>query len=301
MDVAGLDFNLLVPLQALLELRHVSRAAERIHLSQSAMSATLARLRRHYGDELLLRSGSSYTLTPLGTRLLPLVNDAIEAAESTLGARLGFDPATSDRRFVVTASTYAAGVIGPPLRANLALQAPHVVVQFHAMPRRALSERDVLESDLLIGPMGYGLPGVHRVLFNDDFVCLLDRAHPAAGEATMTVNALQRWPHAGVSFAPNLSNGADRLLESLGVRRHIALVADDWLPLPWLIRDTDLIAVLPRRIAVWAAERDDFVLHEMPGDDRAPFSEAAFWHPSRAGDPGLHWLTEALLGTLDPS
>ena len=285
MDVAGLDLNLLVPLQALLEMRHVTHAAERIHLSQSAMSTTLARLRRHFDDELLVRTGSAYTLTPLGRRLLPLVNEAITAASNALRARAGFDPATSDRRFVVTASTYAAGVVWPPLRRHLAASAPRVSVEFHAMPKRSLAERDVLQSDLVIGPMGFGLPGTHRVVFDDDFVCLLDAGHPAAAEQELTVDLLQQLPHASVTMAPQLATAADRLLDDLGVRRHIAVVADDWLALPWIVRDTDLVALLPRRAATWAARGGDFVLREVPGENRAPFAEAAFWHPTRSTGP----------------
>ena len=302
MDVAALDFNLLVPLQALLELRHVTHAAEQVHVSQSAMSATLARLRRHFGDELLVRSGPGYVLTPLGQRLLPLVNEAVKAADNALTARSAFDPAASDRRFMVTASTYAAGVVGPPVWAYLAQHAPGVSVQFHAMPRRHLGELDVLESDLVLGPLGYGLPGTHRNVFSDDFVCLLDAGHPAATDLSLkelTVPVLGQWPHATASFAPSMSTAVDRLLDGLGVQRHVALLADDWLPLPWLIRNTEMIAVLPRRIAAWAAQRGDFALRELPGPDRAPFSEAAFYHPSRAADPGLRWIVDALCAAMD--
>lgn len=294
MDAVNLDFNLLVPLQALLELRHVTRAAERIHLSQSAMSATLARLRRHFDDELLVRTGSTYTLTPLGGRLQPLVNDAIRAAENAMNARPRFSATDSDRRFVITASTYAAGVVGPLLRAHLARDAPRVSVEFHAMPKTALAERDVLESDLMIGPTGYGLRGEHQVLFEDDFVCVLHAGHPAADVAEMTTDVLASWPHAAVSFAPNMSTAADRLMRDLGVQRHVALVADDWLPLPWLIRNTDLIAVLPRRVATWAIADGDYRCFELPGVNRGRFAEAAFWHPSRDADPGLQWLIAIL-------
>lgn len=133
-DVVALDLNLLVPLQVLLELRHVTRAAERIHLSQSAMSAALRRLRRHFDDELLVRAGSAYSLAPLARRL-PLVTHAVQSAELTFSASSTFDPATSDRRFVVTASHYAAGVVGPALRRHLAATAPSLSVEFHAMPK----------------------------------------------------------------------------------------------------------------------------------------------------------------------
>jgi DNA-binding transcriptional LysR family regulator len=96
-----------------------------------------------------------------------------------------------------------------------------------------------------------------------------------------------------------MSTAVDRLLDALGVQRHVALLADDWLPLPWLIRSTEMIAILPRRIAAWAAQRGDFALRELPGPDRAPFSEAAFYHPSRAADPGLCWIVDALIAAMN--
>lgn len=298
MNPLSLDFNLLVPLQALLELQHVTRAAERVHLSQSAMSATLGRLRRHFDDELLVRSHNRYTLTPLGRQLLPLVNAAVKGAEEALGARAGFDPQTSSRQFVVTSSAYAAGVVGPVLRPYLAVHAPAVSVQFHTMPKHALVERHVLESDALIGPTGYALPGLYRPVFEDDFVCLLDANHPASGQAHLTVTDLHQSPLAAARFAPNLFTAADRLLEHLGVQPHAAVTAEDWLPLPWLVRHTDLIALLPRRLASWSARGGDLVVREVPGDDSAPFVEGVFHHSDRGGDEGLQWLVEAIVRSM---
>lgn len=294
MDVAGLDLNLLVPLRALLEMRHVTRAAERIHLSQPAMSATLSRLRRHFDDELLVRVGGGYELTPLARRLLPLVTEAVRSAENAFRARSGFNPVESDRRFVVIASHYAAAVVGPPLRAQLELRAPQVSIEFHAMPRHLLAERDVLESDVIIGPIDYGFPGAREILFEDDFVCLLADENPAAAETAMTVELLAHLPHAAASFASNLPTRADLLLEELGVSRRVLVVADDWLTLPWLIRATDLVALIPRRVAAWMVENAGFQSREVPGPDRGRFSEAVFWHPSRDTDPGLLWLRQQL-------
>jgi DNA-binding transcriptional LysR family regulator len=298
-EVSGLDFNLLVPLRALLELRHVTRAAERIHLSQPAMSATLGRLRRHFDDRLLVRAGSGYDLTPLARTLLPLVTDAVRSAELALAARSTFNPLTSDRRFVVVASNYAAGVVGPPLRQYLSAKAPGVSVEFHAMPREALTERHLLECDLMIGPVGYGMLGVPERLFDDDFVCLLDAGHPAAEAAPMPAALLATLPHVQVSFRAGLPTAADLLIDQLGITPHVAVIAQDWSGLPWLIRCTDLVAVLPRRIAVWAAQQGGFVTRELPGEDRGAFSEAAYWHPSRNSDTGLHWMCSALKISTD--
>jgi DNA-binding transcriptional LysR family regulator len=111
-----LDLNLLPQLQALLELRNVSRAAERLQLSQPATSAALARLRRHFGDDLLVRVGRAYELTPFAQALLPLVEEAMQHVQRATRIRSGFDPASSERTFVIAASDYAATLMVGPLR-----------------------------------------------------------------------------------------------------------------------------------------------------------------------------------------
>lgn len=301
LHVASLDANLLAPLQALLELQHVSRAAERMHVSQSAMSATLARLRRHFDDELLVRSGSAYTLTPRARSLLPLVNSAVRAIESVFDARSGFDPPSSDRRFTIVASAYAAGVVNPPLRALLTETAPNVGVGFHSFPETPVVDRTALEYDLIIAPGEYGMPGDCLPLFRDDFVCLLDANHPAAAEPEITVSLLSQIPHAAASFASNQSTGADRLLDRLGVERRVAVLSDDYLSLPWLIRQTGLVALLPRRIASWWAATGSFVLREVPGADSGELIENIYWHPSRRGDDGLAWLRSRMVDAVAES
>ena len=107
MNLAGLDMNLVVALRALLAERNVTRAGERIGLSQPAMSAALGRLRRHFGDELLARKGSGYQLTALGVVLLDRTEVACEMLEQVFGSQLRFDPAREEREFVILTSDYA--------------------------------------------------------------------------------------------------------------------------------------------------------------------------------------------------
>jgi len=296
--IRSLDANLIAPLQSLLELQHVSRAAERMHVSQSAMSATLARLRRHFDDELLVRAGSRYTLTPRGRQLLPLVNRAARAVEAALDVRTAFHPGSSDRRFTIIASDYAAGVLNPRLRALLTESAPEISVEFLSFPNFPIVERVILEFDLVIAPGDFGLPGKYLELFDDDFVCLLDARHPAVSAPEITVDMLCSISHAAAQFASNMATGADRILAQLGVRHRVAVVSNEWLSLPWLIRDTDLITLLPRRVATWWAERGGFVLREIPGGDSGRFTENMFWHPSRGGDEGLAWLRGQILAAV---
>src|SRR3954466_7494989 len=114
-NIASLDLNLLVSLDALLQERSVTRAAARMGLSQPALSASLARLRRHFGDELLARTGNEYRLTPLAAQLKPRVRLALEGVERVFTAQPEFDPSESTREFSVLLSDYASALLGSAL------------------------------------------------------------------------------------------------------------------------------------------------------------------------------------------
>src|SRR5215472_796790 len=131
--LANLDLNLLVSLDALLAERSVSRAAERLGLSQPSLSASLARLRRHFRDDLLTRVGNHYELTPLAAQLGEQTTSALAAVARVFASEPDFDPATSEREFTVLISDYAIAVLGPPLAALLQ-QAPHVRLRLHQVP-----------------------------------------------------------------------------------------------------------------------------------------------------------------------
>jgi DNA-binding transcriptional LysR family regulator len=297
MEISGLDMNALMPLHALLEVRHVTRAAERCHMSQPTMSAYLARLRRYFDDELIVRGTAVYELTPLGQRLLPLVTEALTAAESVFRTRAGFDPATSERRFVISCSGYASGVIGSPLGARLADSSPTLSVQFCAL-KDGFGERDLLEADLVIAPLSFSVPAESERLFSDDFVCLLDSGNPAAAEAELTAELLSGLRHAGVSRRSGTPTIAHKLIDGLGMRARVAVLTDEWANLPWLLQGTDMVALLPRRVAERASRTGSFAIREVPGYDRARFTESMLWHPSRSADPGLRWLRGELRAAL---
>ncbi|MEY9842164.1 LysR family transcriptional regulator [Streptacidiphilus sp. EB103A] len=297
MDLSGLDMNALMPLHALLEVRHVTRAAERCHMSQPTMSSYLARLRRYFDDELLVRGTAGYELTPLGHRLLPLVTEALTAAESVFRTRAGFEPATSERRFVISCSGYATGVIGRPLSARLSDSSSTLSVQFCAL-KDAFAERDLLEADLVIAPLSFSVPAESEKLFSDDFVCLLDSGHPVAAQAELTAEILSELRHAGVSRRSGAPTIAHQLIDRLGVGQRVVVLTDEWAHLPWLVQDTDLVALLPRRVAERASRAGAFTIREVPGYDGSRFTESMLWHPSRNSDPGLRWLRGELRAAL---
>ena len=159
MELPSIDLNLLVALHALLQERNVTRAGESIGLSQPAMSAALGRLRRHFGDDLLVRDGQRYVLTPLAASLLDQTDVALRYVESTFAARPVFTAATSEREFTVVMSDYAVSVLGGPLLTLLEQQAPRVRLRIRPTDRPTVDEASssLRGTDLMVLPRRFHL------------------------------------------------------------------------------------------------------------------------------------------------
>jgi DNA-binding transcriptional LysR family regulator len=289
-SLATVDLNLLVALAALLEERNLTRAGEKINMSQPTMSGALARLRKHFDDELLTRSGRQYELTPLAEGLLPAVRDALRQVERTLEARPGFDAATSQRRFTFALSDYAVSVLIEPLLRLAHELAPGVGLELSPIPPdMAESERGLLQHDLLVAPVGFRFPGQCEVIFRDRFVCITDPSNPRLEHGALSLDALRELPHASATFGHTVLNPAERALDELGVHRHAQVTTVGWLPLPFVVAGTDLVAVVPERLARRVSATAGVTVTEPPFGT-VELIEAAWWHPARAGDPALGWL-----------
>jgi DNA-binding transcriptional LysR family regulator len=294
-DVGEIDLNLLVALGALLEDRNLTRAGARIGMSQPAMSAALARLRRHFGDELLEREGRGYRLTFFGEQLLPTVQDALRQMEATMQRSPRFDPADSDREFSVAASDYTVSILADLLLRQLNRAAPRIRLQLHPIPSDLhSSSQGLARHDVVIGPADYGFPGRHRELFRDRFVCVLDAANPRlAGDGRLTLDDIARLPHAVPTFGAVRSTPVDRVLDELGVTRRVQVTVAGWLTVPFVVAGTGMVAVVPERLARLAARNVDLAVVEAPFGP-VELVETAFWHPSRSEDPAVRWLLETL-------
>ena len=294
--IGGTDLNLLVALGALLEERNLTRAGEKINMSQPTMSGALARLRRHFGDELLVRSGRQYALTPAAERLLPAVQEALRQVERTLEVTPGFDAVTSTRKFSLALSDYAVTVLIEPLLGRVHELAPGVGLELSPIPPDMQeSDRGLLQHDLLIAPMGFRFPGRSEVIFRDRFVCIADPANPRLRGGGLSLDDLGQLPHASATFGHAGLNPAERALDELGVARDVRVTTVGWLPLPFVVAGTDLVAVLPERLARRVAAAAGVVVAEPPFG-RVELVEAAWWHPMRAADPALAWLRSVLAG-----
>jgi DNA-binding transcriptional LysR family regulator len=294
MSVGGIDLNLLLTLRALLEEENVTHAGARLGLSQPSMSIALGRLRRHYKDELLMRDGRNYCLTPLAKALLPSVNESLRLLETAFGHTDTFTPGKCDRVFSLIMSDYAVSVLIEPLLRRVQEEAPLVGLKLSPIPLgMENSDRGLRDHDLLVAPMGFAFPGECEVIFRDRFVCITDPANPRLRDGWLSLEDIGALPHAIAQFGPNHQNRADRALEELGVRRRAQVRVGAWLPLPFVVAGTDMVAIVPERLAR-RVEREAGVLVVEPPFGTVELIEAVWWHPSRTHDPALCWLRGVL-------
>lgn len=291
------DANLLLSLHALLEEQNLTHAGERMTMSQSAMSGALGRLRQILGDELLVRVGRGFELTPLAQRLRPVVADAVEAAEGLLGTRRDFDSASSTRQFTVSLSAYAMTVLAEPLIRLVAEQAPGCSVALDPLDVTPDAfEAQLMRRDLIIAPLGYEFPGRSQPVFTDHLVCVVDRRNPRAGNGSLTLDDLRSMPHAVAEFgaAGQRRRPLEVELERRGVAERSVLVqVTSLLTVPFAVSGTGMCAFVPARLASRCLDMLDLVVVETPLDP-VPITEAAHWHPRRDTEPAVVWLRRLL-------
>ena len=291
------DANLLLALHALLEERNLTHAGERMLMSQPAMSGALTRLRKHFGDELLVRSGRGFELSPLAERLRPVVAEAVEAAEALLGNQREFDAASSTRRFAVSMSEYAMTVLAEPLTRVMAEQAPGCSVALDTIDvYPAQFETQLMRRDLIIGPLGFEFPGRTQPVFTDRLVCVVARDHPRLAGGALTLDDLRAMPHAVAEFgaAGDRKRPLEVVLERHGLGDRTVLVrVTSLLTLPFAVGGTRMCAFVPSRLARRCLDILDLVVARTPLEP-VGITEAAHWHPRREKDPAVVWLRRLL-------
>ncbi len=294
--VRSVDANLLLALHALLEERNLTHAGARMTMSQPAMSGALARLRRHFDDDLLVRNGREFDLTPLAARLRPMVSEAVEASERLLGSAREFVPGRHPKTFTVSLTEFTMTVLAEPLSQALAERAPNVTVAFDAIPiRRDQIDGLLMRRDLIVGPLGFDLPGRFQPLFSDRLVCVVSADNPRIVDGRLTIDDLRTMPHA---LANVLAGGTSRrplesAFELADVVPRSPVLVSNLLALPYAVSGTDMCAFIPSRLAVRTSKILGLTVVDTPLIP-VDIVEAAHWHPRRSQDPSGIWLRELL-------
>jgi len=287
-DLRRIDLNLLVILDALLSEQHVTRAAERLHLSQPAVSHALARLRDLLGDPLLVRQGGGLVATARALELAAPLADALAQVQSLLAPNR-FDPASARRTFRLAMSDYGAALLLPGLVRALREQAPGIDLAITHASREGMQEGVLSgEIDLAAGVFP-DLPGELRStpLFEEHYACLVDRDSLPAGGVLDLPSYLAR-PHVLLEMRGSGTPEIERALTSIRERRHVAISLPHWGIAPQLIQGTDLILTVSSQGLLNIDPRHLLVV---PPPFHIPsFGFVLAWHKRRGGDGALQWL-----------
>tara|TARA_R110000868_G_scaffold16872_37_gene74830 strand:- start:5379 stop:6299 length:921 start_codon:yes stop_codon:yes gene_type:complete len=290
----GLDLNLLVAFDALMVDRSVSRAAQRVNLSQPAMSNALSRLRAYFGDDLLIAHNKRMYPTPFAETLIPQVQAALATMESVVATSRHFDPATSSRTFRVMTSDYIATAVLFPMITRLASAAPGVRVELLLPSQRRIELLDNGNIDLLITLEAYLTPELPSDFLLEDRYWLVGRAdHPALVEG-ITLETMQAYEHVMVAIGEErLPSFGDAYLDRIGIQRRVAMTAPNFAMLPWLLQETDWLTLMQGRLA-HLMQRNFAIKIVPPPVPIPPLVEMAQYHVTRSNDPGLRWLIDTI-------
>lgn len=293
MNLRQFDLNLLVALDMLLKERNVTRAAERLYLSQPAMSGMLSRLRHAFGDELLVRVGRHLEMTEFASGIAGRVHEYVRELEELLDSKRAFDPAAEGRSFRIGASDYVVLLLFGPLMQQLTEIAPNVSAHFVRLGL-SVGER-IMAGDLDFGVMPAefepGLPSVP--LFDDAWVCAAWSEHPSIGDR-LTLEEFLGHPHLAFNISdPSHASVADEHLAQIGHARRIIASTESFTAAPFLLVGTSMLTMVPQRLGERMATAAAIRLLELPFAVPA-LREKLAWNPRFTSSPAHEWIRERI-------
>lgn len=290
----AIDLNLLLIFEALIEEGQVTRAAERVRLTQPAVSHALNRLRALFGDPLFVRTPDGMTPTPVAQQAAPAIRSILGQVEALLSGDGPFDPGTSTRQFVLGLSDYAAAVLLPSLIRRLEREAPAVsLVVRHANHSVGLAMLEDRTAELVAG--NFPDPPAHlreELLYEEDFVCAGRSGHPALARP-LDLERYLSLRHLQVSTKGDPHGYVDDILRAGGAKRKVAVTVGHFLMAPLLADTSDLVATEPRRLFGPLADQLGLRLTPPPFDI-PPFRVVQAWHARLDADPGHRWLRRVI-------
>jgi LysR family nod box-dependent transcriptional activator len=301
MQLNRFDLNLLIALDVLLREKNVTHAAERVHVSQPAMSAALHKLREYFDDELLVRVGRDMELTPRGLSLVEPVREALLLIQATLGTQPSFVPASTQREFTVIVSEEAVPGLMPAILRRVAAEAPGVRCRIELISQTALKRIEYGEADLCLCLDTLGLydaralpEGLRKeVLRPVRWICAVDRDHPTVGD-TLSAEEFRALPHV-IGRPSGYSAAAEELVRRLfEIELTVHLTVPSLLHLPLVLPGTCYVATLPERVAQMFAATVPMKTFTPPFPVPEQH-EILLWHKRNEPDPAHAWLRELII------
>ncbi len=299
MHLHRIDLNLLVVLDAIFSEGGITKAGEKLHLTQPAISHALGRLREMFNDPLFIREGRRMVPTPLARNLMQPVRRTLHSLEVTLNELQSFDPATTQRHFHIAVRDVLESTVLPPLLARVATAAPSVDISAIRADRRTL------ESELAAGSLDAALDVLlplsdeihHQQISTDRLVVVARKGHPATVK-TLNLAAYLRAHHVLVSSRRSGPGMEDVELNRQGLKRRIRLRCQHYFAACRVVSQSDLLLTMPERYAQIANQQFDNQILAFPMD--MPAMDAyLYWHASVDSEPANRWLREQLIETVE--
>ncbi|WP_338618125.1 LysR family transcriptional regulator [Achromobacter sp. E1] len=295
MNLKDVDLNLLVVFNELHKHGRVSAAAESLGISQPGVSNALARLRKLLGDELFLRTSRGMVPTPYAESLAQPIADALAALHGTLNARVAFDPARSERAFVIGVNDVGETYFLPRLMRALDQVAPSVTIR--TVRTTSIDVRDEMERGRMDLAMGF-LPGLkggffQRRLFRQPYVCIFRQDHPLA-RSGVSARQFRAAEHVAIVSEGTGHGVVDEVIARAGIRRRLRLTVPHFMAVGPVLQATDMIAVVPQRFADCAC--GPFGLASAPCPVKIPESVInVFWHARNHREAANQWLRQVVV------
>lgn len=294
-DLRSLNLNLLVALDALLAERNVTRAARRLSVGQSAMSAMLAQIRHHFRDELLTRAADGMRPTPRAIALEEPLRAVLRQIRMLLSTGSNFEVATAQRTFRIAFLDGVETLFVPALLAKCRAEAPDVRLEVVTFDREGYASD--LDADRLDVAVGFGMAGhVHhkqRKLYRDSYVVLFN-PHLVGLASPIRLKDYVRIPHVAVRYRGTPGSAVDDALAAVGAQRRVVAWTPRFLVLPELVAAAPVLATTSTRLAASSASRYGLAVSPVPVKVDH-FTANMVWHASYDTDPAHRWLRESLL------
>ena len=299
MHLHRIDLNLLVVLDAIFSEGGITKAGEKLHLTQPAISHALGRLRELFGDPLFVREGRRMVPTPLARSLMQPVRRALHSLEVTLNESQRFDPATTQRHFNVAVRDVLEALVLPPLLERVEHEAPSVDISAIRADRRSF------ESELAAGSLDAVLDVLlpmsaevrHQRVSVDRLVVVARKRHPATQRKKLDLAAYLRAQHVLVSSRRSGPGLEDVELSRQGLKRRIRLRCQHYFAACGVVAGSDLLLTMPERYAQLANRQFGNQILAFPME--MPSMDAyLYWHASVDNDPANRWLRAQIVATV---
>ncbi|WP_191602592.1 LysR family transcriptional regulator [Marinomonas algicola] len=288
--LSEVDLNLLYILQVLIEELNVTKAAQRLNVSQPAVSRSLSRLREVFGDPLFVRTSHGLSLTSRTESLAPFLTDILKGLENLIQPP-EFTPLTSSRRFSLSTTDFGVLTVLPKILDSFRQSAPHAVLEVKNWNEETSFELDSNEIDVAVAVLSKEPPNsVRSVKLDTDKMVCIARANHDQLEGKLTLESYVNLHHAQVVLGKRELAAVDRILAKMGHQRHIAVQLPNFVPAVRVVESSDLLLTVPKLFASDIISlNSNLAVYDLPFETKE-FDYSMIWHERYEFDPGHQWL-----------